>query len=222
MFWRSYGHSKVKDGEYLFLKKSLQNKIIISLLNCLCIFKNISILRLTKVNYWWYILCWKNMYTYNSSLFVWFRSFYFSHYFLAIELQIKNNNLFWSFDNFLVLGKTLEIEEAAMIWIKLPLQVIVFGVGTCYKDHQAIGHWSCDTAWLKDSSGLDRSRERVNIWEEAERMPWSIRWPWGIMESINFMMKQTVDKMRVKTLYERNENMQNVRGRSVLEESKTK
>ena len=42
------------------------------------------------------------------------------------------------------------------------------------------------------------------------------------MESLNFMMKQTVDKMRVKTLCERNENMQNVRDRSVLEESKTK
>lgn len=42
------------------------------------------------------------------------------------------------------------------------------------------------------------------------------------MESLNFMMKQTVGKMRMKTLYERNENMQDVRGRSVLEESKTK
>lgn len=46
------------------------------------------------------------------------------------------------------------MEEAAIIWIKLPLQMIDLGMGTCSKDSEAPGHWPCDPAWLKQGRGF--------------------------------------------------------------------
>lgn len=55
------------------------------------------------------------------------------------------------------------MEEAAIVWIRLPSQMIDLGVGTCSKESQTLGHWLCGPAWLKHGRGFMQIKRKLII-----------------------------------------------------------